>query len=35
MIQEDPHLTGETKFGLLGHGGHLDWVKHPKAPAFE
>ncbi|ETS63012.1 hypothetical protein PaG_02785 [Moesziomyces aphidis] len=35
MIQEDPHLTGETKFGLLGHGGHLDWVKHPKAPAFK
>ncbi|CCF53228.1 hypothetical protein NDA10_002263 [Ustilago hordei] len=35
MIQDDPHLEGETKFGLLGHGGHVDWVKHGKAPSFQ
>lgn len=35
MIREDPHLTGETQMGLHAHGGHLDWVKHPKAPSFK
>ncbi|SPO21990.1 probable AAD14 - Putative aryl-alcohol reductase [Ustilago trichophora] len=34
MIGADPHLTGKTQMGLLAHGGHLDWVKHPKAPSF-
>lgn len=35
MIREDPHLTGETQMGLHAHGGHLDWVQHPKAPSFK
>ncbi|SJX61887.1 probable AAD14-Putative aryl-alcohol reductase [Sporisorium reilianum f. sp. reilianum] len=35
MIRPDPHLTGETQMGLHAHGGHLDWVKHPKAPSFQ
>lgn len=35
MIGPDPHLFGETKFPLLAHGGHVDWVKYPKAPSFD
>ena len=35
LIQQDPHLTGETQFSLHAHGGHLDWVKHPKGPSFK
>ncbi|PWZ00469.1 putative AAD14-putative aryl-alcohol reductase [Testicularia cyperi] len=35
MIGFDPRLSGQTNFALLGHGGHVDWVQHAKAPAFQ